>query len=115
MKKLTTAIIAMASTFGIFASAQAQDAMDPYIEKALQKVCYSSMSDSLLNLRKTVKSYRLDIKDVANKVVCNGDDISTFAAEQGASTTANYLRNFQEGHVSINDLVYVEVAVKPKS
>lgn len=115
MKKLMTAVITLTGTLGLLASAHSQAAMDSHIEKALQQVCYSSMSDSLMTLRQTVKEYRLDMKDVANKIVCNGDDIGTFAAEQGAAKTANYLRSFQDGHVSIRDLAYVTVNVAPKS
>lgn len=116
MKKLTIAsVIGTVTTLGLLTAAPSQAAMDSYVEKALQQVCYSSMSDRLYSFKNTVKSYRLDVKDVANKVVCNGDDIGTFAAKNGAMKTANYIRNRQSGEVEIHELVYVTVPAKPKA
>lgn len=116
MKKLSLAtVIGMVTTVGVLASASSNAAMDPYVEKALQQVCYSSTSDRLYSFKKTVKSYRLDVKDVAMKVVCNGEDIATFAAENGAMKTANYIRSHQDGEVQIQELVHVTVPIKPKA
>ena len=116
MKKLSSAsVIAMVTTVGLFMSASSSATMDPYVEKALQQVCYSSASDRLFNFRQTVKSYRLKMKDVASKIVCNGEDIGTFAAENGANRTANYIRSHQSGNVEIHQLVYVTIPVKPEA
>ena len=105
MKKLTfTTIIGMVATITLLLSAPSKAAMDPVVEKALQDVCYSSLSNKTFNFRSVVKGYRLNLKDVAEKVVCNGEDIGTFAAENGALKTASYIRSLQQGHVEIQEL-----------
>lgn len=114
MKKLlTTTGLSLVVALMFTGSVQAK--MEPYVEKALQQVCYSSASDRLYQFKKTVKGYRLSMKDVANKVVCNGEDIGTFAAEQGAFKTASYIRTHQTGKVNISELASVEVQLKPKT
>ncbi|MBD1390668.1 DUF3718 domain-containing protein [Neiella sp. HB171785] len=87
MKKL--AISALTTTLVI--GSQVQAAMDPYVEKALQDVCHSATSNRVAALRETIKAYRLEVEDVANKVVCNGLPIAEFAAEHNSDTIAQYL------------------------
>ncbi|MBW8191136.1 DUF3718 domain-containing protein [Neiella marina] len=105
MKKLTiTTLVGMVTTFVLLISAPSKASMNPVVEKALQDVCHTSLSNKTMNFKKVVKSYRLDLQDVADKVVCNGEDIGTFAAENGADEIANYIRSLQEGHVEIQEL-----------
>ena len=63
-----------------------------------------ALSNNTVAFKKVVKSYRLSLKKVANGVVCNGEDIGTFAAENGAADTANLIREMQKGHVEIIEL-----------
>ena len=105
MKKLTiTTVLGIVTTVALLLSTPAKAAMDPVVESALQDVCYSSLSNNTMTLKKVIKSHRLNLKKVANGVVCNGEDIGTFAAENGAANTANMLRELQEGHVEIIEL-----------
>ncbi|GGA84685.1 hypothetical protein GCM10011369_28400 [Neiella marina] len=87
MKKLA----ATALTTTVLIASQAQAAMDPYVEKALQDVCQSAISNRVASLRDTIQEYRLDVEDVANKVVCNGMPIAEFAAEHNSHNIAQYL------------------------
>ncbi|GGA87943.1 hypothetical protein GCM10011369_32550 [Neiella marina] len=105
MKKLTiTTLVGLVTSFTLLLSAPTKAAMDPVVEKALQDVCYSSLSNKTMSFKQIVKSYRLSLKDVAENVVCNGEDIGTFAAENGAHNTANFIRSLQQGHVEIQEL-----------
>ena len=73
------------------------------MENALIDVCKAAQSNNTLRLTKTVDSYRLKTKTVAMKVVCNGENISEFAATHGANRTADRLNN-SLGDVSIEDV-----------
>lgn len=108
MKKLTTTLIALATTFAFTSSAQAAP-MSSHMENALVKVCQSALSNNVNHLNNTAKAFNLDHKTVALKVVCNGDDIITFAEKNGAHKTAAQLEK-SIGHVSI-----LEVAATEKS
>ncbi|MCM2679324.1 DUF3718 domain-containing protein [Echinimonas agarilytica] len=112
---MKASIITAVLSTAIFASAAHADSMDDQLKSALQDICYSSLSNSTLELRKTAQSYRLSMKKVANGVVCNGNDIGTFAAENGADRTANLIRTYQEGNVQVQDLVKSSAKTKPKA
>jgi hypothetical protein len=79
-------------------------AMDEYIESALIDVCKSVKSDSVLKFQNTAKSYHLKDKTIALKVMCNGDDIITFAENNNAKRTAARLQK-SLGTVDIIDVV----------
>lgn len=83
-------------------------AMDKYIETALIDVCKSSLTNSVARFNKTVKSYNLPVKTVALKVVCNGDDITTFAEKYGANKTAARLERSIKSRVDIIDVAAIE-------
>ncbi|MBD1389207.1 DUF3718 domain-containing protein [Neiella sp. HB171785] len=112
MKKL---VISAVLTFGVLNLGVSNAAMDPVVEKALQNICHSSATDRLNNFKSVVKSYNLTMDKVANQVVCNGEDIGTFAAENGAANTANFLRDFQQGHVEVRDLAKAETTQAPQA
>lgn len=78
-------------------------AMDPYIESALIDVCKSTLTDRTYKMRKTIEGYNLNTKTVAMKVMCNGANISDFAAQNGALKTSSYLER-SLGDVSISDV-----------
>lgn len=93
-----------AATLGMASVATSTAAMDPYVENALIDICRTSQLDRVHTFKRTVKSYRLKMDLVANNVVCNGEDIGTFAAQAGASNTADFIRDRQSGHVEVRDL-----------
>ncbi|WP_371189441.1 DUF3718 domain-containing protein [Thalassotalea maritima] len=84
-------------------SSSAGSPMSPYMETALIDVCKSSLSNNTIRFSDTVDSYRMKTKTVAMKVVCNGENIADFAANNGAYKTAERL-NESLGDVSIEDV-----------
>jgi hypothetical protein len=102
IKSVTTAVVTFTLLVGTSFSSSA---MDRYVEQALVSVCKASMSNSVTKLHKTAKSYNLKEQTIALKVMCNGEDIITFAQQHGAYKTAARLENkIQKGKVSITDV-----------
>ncbi|PKG83721.1 hypothetical protein CXF85_09440 [Colwellia sp. 75C3] len=97
-------LLALTAALPVLAmSLPSQAAMTPYMEKALIDVCKAAKSDSLLKLNSTTKSYRLQTKTVALKLMCNGEDVISFAQSNGAEKTAARLQR-SIGNVSITDV-----------
>lgn len=78
-------------------------AMDKNIETALIDICQAAKSNNLYRFHNTVQSYHLDNKTIALKVMCNGDDITSFAERYGADKTATRLER-SIGKVNITDV-----------
>ena len=103
MTKFKTTLIALATAVPVLAfSLPSQAAMSPYIRTALVDVCKAAMSNKVHKLSNTTKSYHLKDKTVALKVMCNGDDIISFAEKHGATKTAAKLQR-SIGNVNIID------------
>ena len=79
MTKINIAVIALASVSALALSGTSQAAMNPYMKTALVDVCKAAMSNKIHRLNSTTNAYRLRDKTVALKVMCNGDDIISFA------------------------------------
>ncbi|MDG1731360.1 MAG: DUF3718 domain-containing protein [Thalassotalea sp.] len=103
LTKITTVALASAT---LFMASGASAAMSNYMEGALIEVCKSAQKDSVMNLRKTIKSHRLNEKTVAMGLVCNGEDVISFAENSGAFKTANHLEK-KIGGADIVDLAQV--------
>ncbi|MDG1752641.1 MAG: DUF3718 domain-containing protein [Thalassotalea sp.] len=92
-------------TFSLLAGASfTSSAMDKYVEQSLIEVCKASTTNSTLKFNKTMKSFHLNNKAVANKVMCNGDDITDFARSHGSYKVAAKLEKSLNGDVSITDV-----------
>ncbi len=103
MTTFKTTLIALATAVPALAfSLPSQATMSPYMKTALVDVCKAAMSDKVHKLNNATKSYNLKNKTVALKVMCNGDDIISFAENHGASRTAAKLQK-SIGNVSIID------------
>jgi hypothetical protein len=101
IKSITTAAI----TFSLLASASfTSSAMDKFVEQSLIEVCKASTTNSTLKFNKTMKSLHLKNKAVANKVMCNGNDITDFARSHGSYKVAAKLEKSINGEVSITDV-----------
>ena len=87
-------------------SLPSQAAMTPYMKNTLIDVCKAAKSNSTLKLIQTTKSYHLKTKTVALKVMCNGEDLISFAESNGAYKTAEKLRN-SISNVTITDIAAV--------
>lgn len=84
------ALIALTSAT-LFAASNASAAMDPYLESALIDVCKSAQRDNVLNMRSTIKGYHLKETTIAVNLVCNGENVVSFAENHGAHKTASHL------------------------
>ena len=103
MTKINTTLLALATAIPLLAfSLPSQAAMSPYMKTALVDVCKAAMSNKIHRLNSTTNSYRLNDRTVALKVICNGDDIISFAENHGAYKTAAKLQK-SVGNVSIID------------
>ena len=109
MKTLTTTLIALITGTLAFSTLTQAAPMDSHIENALVKVCKSALTDSVHELKRTTNEFNLNHKTVALKVVCNGDDIITFAEKNGAYKTASKLQK-SIGHVNIQEIAATEKA-----
>ncbi len=108
MTTFKTTLIALATAVPALAfSLPSQAAMSPYMKTALVDVCKAAMSNKVHKLNETTKSYHLKDKTVALKVMCNGDDIISFAENHGADRTAAKLQK-SIGNVSIIDTAATE-------
>ena len=103
LKTITTATIACAV---LSVASVSSYAMDEHIEAALIDVCKSTLTNSVAKFTKTTKSFNLNDKTVALKVMCNGDDIISFAENHGAYKTAARLES-SIGNTNIIDVAAI--------
>ena len=102
MKRL--ALIAGVVTFGLSSVVTAENYYLPaYVEMELISICKSAAKDKLLKMTKSIKGIRLNEKTVALNVVCNGQDIISFAESYGAKKTTARL-NSRIGTVKVTDI-----------
>ncbi|KGJ90688.1 DUF3718 domain-containing protein [Colwellia psychrerythraea] len=100
-------LLALAAALPVLAiSLPSQAAISPYMEKALIDVCKAAKSNSLIKLNNTTQGYNLKNKTVALKLMCNGEDVISFAESYGADKTAARLQK-SLGKVSITDVVAI--------
>lgn len=109
MATLKTALIALTTAITVLAfSLSSQAAMNPNIEKALISICKSVTTNKIHKYKRTAKSYRLRDKTIALKVICNGQDIISFAESYGADKTAATLQR-SLGKANIIDIAATEM------
>jgi hypothetical protein len=96
MKKL---LISSIITAGILLAGNAQASnIDPVVEGKLVKVCEAIKSDSLIKMKTAVRNSGVDMKQIANGLVCNGADPVSFALANDAEKTAKYIANKSKGN-----------------
>ena len=104
MTKIKSTLLAITAALPLLAlSTSSQAAMSPYMESALIDVCKAALSNNVLKLNNTTKEYRLKNKTIALKLMCNGEDVITFAEYHGADKTAARLQK-SIGNVRITDV-----------
>jgi uncharacterized protein YqiB (DUF1249 family) len=109
MTTIKTTLIALATTVPALAfSLTSQATSITYMDAALVEVCKAAKSNKVSKLKSVIKSYHLQDNTVALKVMCNGDDIITFAEKNGATKTAYKLQK------SIGYNSYIDLAVIDK-
>jgi hypothetical protein len=100
-------LLALTATLSVLAiSLPSQAAMTPQMEQALIDVCKAVKSNSPFQLKTVTKSYRLNTKTVAIKLMCNGESVINFAESNNAVKTAATLQQ-SIGNVSISDVAAV--------
>lgn len=110
MTKFKTTLITLAATISTLAiSLTSQAAMTPYMKNALVDVCKAAKSNNVHRLNNIAKSYNLKDKTIALKVMCNGDDIISFAEKHGADKTVAKLQK------SIGNVNIIDTAATAKS
>ena len=87
MKKVLLTVLA---TSVLMASGSVM-AMDKGLESKLENICEAAKSDSAYKLDFAIKKGHYKYKDVVDGLVCNGEDVVTFAKLHGAERTANLL------------------------
>jgi len=92
MTKFKTTLIALTTAIPVLAFSLPSQAMDPTLERALVKMCKAAASDTPIRLKNSIDAYRLTERTVALNVICNGDDIISFAENHGADKTAAKLQ-----------------------
>lgn len=104
MKKLTL-IKTVCLTSLLSAAAFNASALDnKYIENALVNVCKASITNSTMKFNDTMKEYRLKGKTVADKLVCNGENVIDFAEKYGSYKVADRLMKQRSENVEIIDV-----------
>lgn len=81
-------------------------AVDKSVESRLIRVCKAAKSGNLYNYVSEARSVHLSDQDIALKVMCNGDDIISFAEKHGAQRTAGRLES-SLGNVNITDVAAI--------
>lgn len=104
LNKATLAFVAALPLLALSLPSQAATSFD--IETALTDVCKAAMHNKSLDFTRLTKSYHLTKKTIAMKVMCNGEDIISFAERHGSNKIADKLEN-SIGNVSITDTAAV--------
>jgi len=82
-------------------------------DNPISQLCVSAAVDSPLRFFDTMREIRVSKGVVANKVTCNGINITNFAEQAGNERNYRHLSNYRRGHVEISDLAQVTVAPQP--
>ena len=103
MKKLTLAILLVA---GASVSGIASANMSTSTEHNLVSVCKALKSDSKLQLMNAVKSSGVSYENLAQGLVCNGQQPVNFALANGAQKTADLFAKRAQVEVEIAQVNY---------
>lgn len=89
----------------VMLSTPALAGINPYVEHALVQICRASISNKTVQLHERVKEYRLTYPVIAEKLVCNGQNVYQFAVSHNADKTAAAIfSRGRMGVVTIEDL-----------
>lgn len=90
LRRYTTIVLAGITLSFVSAAASAED-YPLNLENELIAVCEAVKSDSKLKLNRAVKATGLNIRDLHEGLVCNGEDMLTFAATHNALNTQSLI------------------------
>lgn len=77
--------------------------LTPTIEKGLIKVCKTAAKDQLHQMYLTMKKHDWSYRLMSLNVVCNGQDLISFAERYGAKKTTSKLMK-SIGEISVTDI-----------
>ena len=107
MKTLSTLSATLVIASSVLTTANAAP-MSDYMEQALVETCKAAASNKTIRFNNTLKAHRLDQQTVALGVVCNGEDIISFAQSKGADKIAAQLES-SVGEASITDIASTQI------
>ena len=87
MSRRITQFAFIGLSFSFIASAAQAEDFPIEMEDQLVAVCEAVKSDNRLKLNRAVKATGLNYRDLHQGLVCNGEDMLTFAATHGAEKT----------------------------
>lgn len=82
-------------------------------DNPVSKLCVSAATDSPLRFFDKTTELRLTKAFVANKISCNGINITSFAKQAGNERNYQRLNRYRRGHVEISDLAKLTKASLP--
>ena len=88
-KSLFTAALIATTSLSVPATAQA--AYPAYLENDLIKICTAIRDNKPMRLQRIVKKTGLSYRQLQNGLVCNNDDMMTFAAKHQSEATSQLL------------------------
>lgn len=92
-RRITLTLAATCLGFSIASTASAES-YPQHIEKDLINICEAIQNDDRLDLRRAVKKSGLSYSVLAKGLVCNGEDMMTFAMNNNAIDTHDYLARY---------------------
>ena len=103
MNKFTKFLLP-ALALGVSSHAVAQNTyLTPTVEKGLIKVCKTAAKDQLHQMHLTMKKQDWSFRQMSLNVMCNGQDLISFAERYGAKkTTAKLIKSI--GNISVTDI-----------
>jgi hypothetical protein len=76
-------------------------------DNPISQLCVSAALDKPLRFLEQMRELRVATRVVANKVSCNGMNITSFAKQAGNDRNYQHLSRYRRGHVEISDLAQV--------
>ena len=91
MSRRVTQFALLGITLSLTTTAASAGSYPAELEDDLIAVCEAIKSDSRLKLHRAVKETGLNVKNLHEGLVCNGQDMLTFAATHNATETAQHI------------------------
>ena len=110
MKKLQ---IVSCAVFFVVAAASAQ--ANEYVaadDNPISQLCVSAAVDKPIRFFVNMRDTGVSKNYVANRVTCNGINITSFARDAGNDRNYQMLNKYRRGYVEINDLAQVTIPLQ---
>lgn len=91
MSRRVTQLALIGMTLSLTVTAASAASYPQELEKDLIAVCEAVKSDNRLKLHRAVKATGLNMKNLHSGLVCNGQDMITYAVANGADVNAQHI------------------------